>query len=279
MRPSRLGWHHPNVRYPVRSLIAVAGVLFLAGAGVWIAQEAAESSKALPTAEASAKTSPNLHASRTRRQTLLTGHSRRGHRLLAERVGNPSSHRRILVVGCIHGNECSGIPVVRDLMWDHPMHKAQLVVVPDLNPDGRAAGTRQDARGVDLNRNFPWRWRRLGAPGSLFYSGPRPLSEPESRFAHTVIRRVHPSVAIWFHQHENLVDRSGGNVAIERRYAGLVRLPLRKLPRYPGSATGWENHRINNGTAFVVELPAGRLSSRVIERFSDGVRILARSLH
>jgi protein MpaA len=158
------------------------------------------------------------------------------------------------------------------------MRKAQLVVIPDLNPDGRAAGTRQNARGVDLNRNFPWRWQPIGAPGSLFYSGPRALSEPESRFAHSVIRRTHPSVGIWFHQHENLVDRSGGSVVIEHRYARLVGLPLRKLPRYPGSATGWENHRIKNGTAFVVELPAGRLSARGVERFSDGIRTLARSL-
>jgi protein MpaA len=132
---------------------------------------------------------------------------------------------------------------------------------------------------VDLNRNFSWRWEPIGAPGSLFYSGPRSLSEPESQFAHELVRRIHPSVGIWFHQHMAVVDRSGGNVKIERRYARLVRLPLTRLPRYPGSATGWENHRINNGTAFVVELPAGRLSPRIVERFSDGIRTLARSLH
>jgi protein MpaA len=158
------------------------------------------------------------------------------------------------------------------------MRTAQLVVIPDLNPDGRAAGARQNARGVDLNRNFPWRWQRIGVPGSLFYSGRRSLSEPESRFAHRVITKIHPSVGVWFHQHMNLVDRSGGKVAIERRYARIVGLPLRKLPRYPGSATGWENHQFPASTGFVVELPAGGLSPKGVERFSDGIRTLASSL-
>jgi protein MpaA len=265
--------------YPVRLLVGAAGVLLLAGAGVWIAHRQERSDNSLPSAKVSATSPHAVRDSATVRSKILTGRSRRGHKLVAERVGNPSRHRSVLVVGCIHGNECAGIPVARDLMSDRPMRKAQLVVIPNLNPDGRAAGTRQNARGVDLNRNFPWRWRPIGAPGSLFYSGPRPLSEPESRFGHSVVRQIHPSVGIWFHQHESLVDESGGRLAIERRYARLVGLPLRRLPRYPGSATGWENHRIKNGTAFVVELPAGRLSPRGIERFSDGVRILARSLH
>jgi protein MpaA len=76
----------------------------------------------------------------------------------------------------------------------------------------------------------------------------------------------------------NLVDRSGGKVAPERRYARIVGLPLRKLPRYRGSATGWENHRFPASTGFVVELLAGRLSPKGVERFSDGIRTQASSL-
>jgi len=174
-------------------------------------------------------------------------------------------------VGCIHGNEPAGIAVAKDLVSDPRPKHLNVWVVRDLNPDGRAGDTRQNARGVDLNRNFPWRWRAGGASGDVYYPGPGPLSEPESRAAHAFILRIHPSVTIWFHQHENLVDRSGGDLAIERRYARLVHLPLRRLPRFHGTATGWQNHRFPKATAFVVELPAGRLSPTQVERFSDAV--------
>jgi protein MpaA len=137
---------------------------------------------------------------------------------------------------------------------------AELVLVDDLNPDGRRAGTRQNARGVDLNRNFPYGFVRRGAPGDVYYPGPRALSEPETRAARRLIRQTRPTITIWFHQHMNLVDQSGGDVRIERRFARAVGMRLVRLPAYPGSATRWQNASFPAGTAFVVELPAGRLS-------------------
>jgi hypothetical protein len=34
----------------------------------------------------------------------------------------------------------------------------QLWVIPTVDPDGQRARTRKNAHGVDLNRNFPYRW-------------------------------------------------------------------------------------------------------------------------
>jgi hypothetical protein len=64
-------------------------------------------------------------------------------------------------------------------------------------------------------------------------------------------------VTIWFHQPFGLVDESGGSSAVEREFASLIGLPLRRLPRYPGGATDWENSRLRGATSFVVELPPG----------------------
>src|SRR5438552_256365 len=66
-------------------------------------------------------------------------------------------------------------------------------------------------------------------------------------------------------------DLSGGNPAIERGYARLTHMAVARLPRRPGSATGWQNHVLRGTTAFVVELPAGPLSSHGVERFSDAI--------
>jgi len=202
-----------------------------------------------------------------RQQTLL-GRSVDGRPIVAIEVGDFDASKRVLVVGCIHGNEPAGIAIANRLAHISPPPELDLWIVPDLNPDGVAAHTRGNARGVDLNRNFPLGWQRLSG---LFYSGPRPLSEPESRIAARLIRRVRPQISIWFHQHMDVVDESGGSLAIERRFAALVGLPLARLTREPGSVVGWENHTLPGATAFVVELPAGSLPATAVSRYANAV--------
>jgi protein MpaA len=196
---------------------------------------------------------------------FVLGRSVDGRAIVAFEVGDADSRRRELVVGCIHGNEAAGVAVARKLEGASPPG-LDLWILPVLNPDGLVAGTRGNAHAVDLNRNFPWHWHRLGG---VFYSGPAPLSEPESRIASRLIRRLRPQVSIWFHQHLDVVDSSGGSVAVERRFAALVGLRLVRLPREPGSVVGWENHSFPGTTAFVVELPPGKLAPRAVGRFAD----------
>jgi protein MpaA len=207
-----------------------------------------------------------------RRQTFL-GRSVDGRPIVAIESGDFDASERVLVVGCIHGNETAGIAIANRLAQTVPPRELDLWIVPVLNPDGAAAGTRGNAHGVDLNRNFPWRWQRLSG---LFYSGRRPLSEPESRIALRLIRRARPRISIWFHQHMDLVDESGGNPAVERRFATLVRLPLSRLTREPGSVVGWENHSRRRTTAFVVELPPGALPASAARRYARAVLAVGR---
>src|SRR4051794_35325474 len=207
---------------------------------------------------------------------VLIGHSTRGRPIYATEVGAVRDARAdLLVVGCIHGDEPAGIAVTALLRQTLARRRLEAWVVDDLNPDGRVRDTRQNARGVDLNRNFPWRWRPLGPPGTQQYAGPRPLSEPEARSAYELIERIHPRIAIWFHQPLGVVDKSGGSVPIERRFGRLAGLPLRRLRRYPGSAVGWEDHAITGSTAFVVELPPGSLRGAGAKSLADAVAVLA----
>jgi protein MpaA len=203
------------------------------------------------------------------------GHSVRGRRIDAYEIAAPGAMKALLVFGCIHGDEPAGIAIARRLLKANPAPGSALWVVPNLNPDGVAAGTRANAQLVDLNRNFPWHWRPLGPPGDLHYAGPGPLSEPESRAAHSLILRVRPRITIWFHQHADLVDLSGGDPRIERRFAHLVGLPVVRLQRYPGTATSWSNSILPGTTAFVVELPGGSLSVASVARYAHAVLTLA----
>ncbi len=162
----------------------------------------------------------------------------------------------LLVFGCIHGDECAGIRAVARSDRGCPPYGDGLVVVPNLNPDGRALGTRLNARGVDLNRNFGARWRYRGVPGDPEYSGSKPFSEPETRLARRLIRTLRPDVTIWFHQQaEPLVRAWGPSVPAARAYARLAGLPFRRMPWLHGTAPNWQNHRFPGTSSFVVELP------------------------
>jgi protein MpaA len=209
-----------------------------------------------------------IDASPIIRHEVVLGRSEQGRPVVAWETGDPQAKRRVLVVGCIHGNEPAGIAIANAVTHAHVPAGTDAWVVPDLNPDGLAAGTRQNGRGVDLNRNFPFLWQPLRG---AFYSGRRALSERESRIASKLIRRIRPTESIWFHQHLDVVDESGGDVRVERRFARLVGMRSERLTRYPGSVAGWENHAFPGTTAFVVELPAGPVPKRRIGVFTRAI--------
>ena len=210
------------------------------------------------------------------RRRFVIGRSVRGRTIRAVRVGEPSAPRTILVVGCVHGDECAGRAVVRLLARGPAPPRTQLWLVPDLNPDGSRAGTRQNARGVDLNRNFPRRWRPGGSRGDRYFPGRSALSEPESAAAATLVRRLRPHAAVWFHQPLGLVNLSAGaDPAVVRGYARGVGLPVDRLPDYRGTAPAWHNQVVPGASAFVVELVAGRLGERAARRHARAVLALA----
>jgi protein MpaA len=205
-------------------------------------------------------------------RTVVFGHSVDGRPLVAHVLGAPAARRRILLVGCIHGNECAGRAILQALESKPVPAGVQLWLVPSTNPDGEAADTRQNAHGVDLNRNFPYQWSPGGRP--VYYAGPRPSSEPETRAVERLIERVKPAVTIWYHQHEDLVDMAGGDRGVARRYAQLSGLRATCLPFLPGTASAWSNHNLPGTTAFVVELPAGVVSASALARHLQAVRAM-----
>jgi protein MpaA len=207
-------------------------------------------------------------------RTTTFGYSVRQRPLMVTEIGEPGSTHRILIVGSIHGNELAGDQIATTLQNAAPRADADLWIVTEANPDGAAAGTRQNADGVDLNRNFPFRWQPLGLRGALDYSGSGALSEPESAAIAKLILRVRPTLTIWFHQSLAVVDDSQGPINVEQRFAALVGLRLARLTDYPGSVTGWEDS-IFGPTAFVVELPPGMLTAGVAQRYANAVDAVA----
>ncbi len=206
---------------------------------------------------------------------LPIGHSVDGSRIAPIVLGSPAAAHRVLVVGCIHGNECAGLAIVRRLVRTGAPPGTEIVVVPDLNPDGYRRDTRGNAHGVDLNRNFPSGWTRNEQPGGLEYAGPRPLSEPESRYAAALIRRLRPDVTIWFHQPQAVVRAWGHSEATARRFAALAGVPYSDIAWPSGSASNWQNHAFPGAASFVVELPPGPVRDAKAARYVEAIRKIA----
>src|SRR5205814_9450615 len=111
-------------------------------------------------------------------------------------------------LGQMHGNEHAGVVLARSLVRrSRSIEGINLWVVPTMNPDGNIANTRQNAHHVDLNRNWRDIWRPLKGE---YYSGPYPLSEPETRAMRRFLLAVKPRYLVSLHQPLHGVDTTDG---------------------------------------------------------------------
>lgn len=167
-----------------------------------------------------------------------------GQPLFQRDVVSPNAHLRVLVIGGIHGDELSSTALV--LNWIAAAQETPSNIhwrfVPLMNPDGMLAAkpTRTNAHGVDLNRNFPtpgwdkeaptyWSQRTKNDPRR--YPGPKPLSEPESRWLHDEMEQWKPNLIVSVHAPYGVLDFDGPTVAPQR----LGRLYLDQVGIFPGS--------------------------------------------
>jgi protein MpaA len=178
-----------------------------------------------------------------------------------------------MFIGAIHGNERGGVPVTEALARSRPQAGVAYFSISYPNPDGAVRNTRQNIRGVDLNRNFPG-WRRNGSPGNVYYPGTRALSEPESRVMYNAIKRIKPTLFVTYHQHMNVIDFGGGNKAGVATYARQTRMKIVRLSSYPGSQATWLPTAYPRTTVVTVELPA-HVSSAMVSRHLSAARHLA----
>lgn len=181
----------------------------------------------------------------------LIGRSVQKRPIYAYRLGRPGKPV-VMLIATMHGNEAAPRQILRSLVGGAEVRGLDLWVVPTYNPDGLAAHTRRNARGVDLNRNFPYKWAPLDGD---YESGPRPRSEPETRAMIRFLREIRPHRILSFHQPLHGVDTDTKKPRFARRVGRALHLPAKAFTCggvCHGTMTMWFNHRFA-GAAVTVE--------------------------
>jgi hypothetical protein len=148
--------------------------------------------------------------------------------------------RKVLFIGGIHGDEPEGAYSTGELPAAFAAaglaDAVTLTILEDANPDGRAAGTRGNANGVDVNRNFPASNFDTTDPSN----GGKPLSQPESRAVSDMIERTQPNLVLVAHSWagRQFINFDGPASEIAERFAASSGLPVEESSSFaptPGS--------------------------------------------
>ena len=159
-----------------------------------------------------------------------------------DRPGSGPNPKHIFAKALIHGDETVAGVVARAWMLRlakiDPRNSWR--VIPVANPDGLKARTRYNARGVDLNRNFPtkqWEeealayWKKRMRSDKRRYPGPSAASEPETKCLLKHLDEYRPDFLISIHTPLGLLDLDGPKI----KPPGGFPLPWLALGNFPGS--------------------------------------------
>ncbi len=160
----------------------------------------------------------------------------------------------LLVLAAIHGDEPETTVAVSEALRSVRRDDLRAAVILCGNPDGMLRGTRGNARGVDLNRNFPtsnwsadpvfYKSRKADARDIALSTGAEPGSEPETRALIALIERLGPRAVVSLHSALACVDDAGAS-HLGRALAARCELPLVGDIGYatPGSMGTWAGER------------------------------------
>lgn len=156
----------------------------------------------------------------------------------------------VLLFAAIHGDEPATTVVLSDALRSIRSGFLAAHVILSANPDGLARGTRANANGVDLNRNFPtadwtrdgtvFRWNAESPRDVRLSTGTHPASEPETRHLISLIEDIEPTTIIALHAPLACIDDPAGT-PLGSWLSDATGFPLVDGVGYttPGSAGTW----------------------------------------
>lgn len=147
--------------------------------------------------------------------------------------------KTILIIGVVHGDEPQGKFLIENYLKtpNSLSGKNRLLFIPCLNPDGMDLNTRQNASGVDLNRNFPTenfsKGKEVRSKNSEYFGGEIPAGEIETKFVIEVLDESKPDVILTIHAPYKVVNYDGPAKDIAEGISKIIGYPATSDIGYP----------------------------------------------
>ena len=170
----------------------------------------------------------------------------------------------ILVLASIHGDESETTVVLSDALRSIRPDGLKNAAILCGNPDGLARGTRGNAKGVDLNRNFPasnwspepvyYKSRKNDQQDISLSPGSHPASEPETKALLSLLEDLKPRAVVSLHAALACIDDADASV-LGRQLSAKTGLPLESDVGYPtpGSFGSWAREQNLNLVTYEFE--------------------------
>ncbi|MCA9385267.1 DUF2817 domain-containing protein [Candidatus Dojkabacteria bacterium] len=162
-------------------------------------------------------------------EVSIIGETTEGRQIVRHDFG--SGCNTVLLIGAIHGDEGNTANLMHEFIVELTNEVSMIpagtrvIVVPELNKDGIVATTRNNSRGVDLNRNFNTTdWQADTYIGNLYVpggGGEYPASEVETRLLTSLTTDITPDVVLSYHSNAAFVVPNKISEAVDyaERYA------------------------------------------------------------
>lgn len=184
---------------------------------------------------------------------LKSGQSVQGRKIeLVSLTSFDPKKKSILLIACAHGNEKEGVYCVEQILEhseDYHYHPDyNFLCIPCLNPDGFFLDTRDNANGVNLNRNMPTKDWISGIDGHTekyanFFGGKAPASEPETQFLLDVMETYDIAFILTLHAPLYLIDINGPSKGVADKLSAYSGYPVGQVSYpTPGTLGTWAGH-------------------------------------
>lgn len=149
---------------------------------------------------------PHLNLLKKEFKVLVAGYSELGKEIIVIKIGH--GNKKVLAWSQMHGNESTTTKAIFDFLnffsqkkayqeqIQHFLEKYTLYIVPMLNPDGASLYTRENANGIDLNRDA------------------QQLSQKESQVLRNLFDKFQPNLCLNLHDQRTIYGFDTGKQAV-----------------------------------------------------------------